>query len=358
MKRNKLLLTLSIFFVCAVARLSHAELSGHYFFTPQATGFDITSEKDLFLTPECIRPKGMSLIILDPGHDDSDNSRRSDAKDRGGSKYYFKWPEVHEGQGNMVTSYLALEYALAHPALSVNQKRELRTMIRFSRHPGEKYFGDYESVSGYGSRGGLIDSGVSNRPERVSFMAKNHRPFDAATGKYSTTQKLDVSAKTIMISVHENSSDYWDEGDLIWLIPPKSGADTTLMNKLAEGFSTTFLNYFTPDSSDDSQNTSLKNGVKSSANLSRIKLDPHSTNLAMLGSRVTTAKKTLLEGFVMNGKAGHLSYRDIKEVAPREKLDFYRSGTKVMSYDASAVHRAYARSIVRGLNKYFACGAP
>ncbi len=345
-------------FLFLFAQTAFADLSGHYFFTPQATGFNITSEQDLFLTPECIKAKGMSLVILDPGHDDTDASRRSDAKDRGGSKYYFKWPEVHEGQANMVSSYLALEYALAHPSLSVNQKRELRTMIRFSRHPGEKTFGDYEALSGYGVRGGCsITSGVTNRPERVTAMAKSHRPFDPATGKFSTTQKLDVTSKSLMISVHGNSTTYWDEGDLIWLIPPKANADTLLMNKLKEGFSASFLNFYTIKSTDDSQTVSLKNGARSSANLDRIKLSTHPDSLAMLGSRVAMTRKVLLEGYVMNAKAGHLAYRDIKEVAPREKLDFLRSGVKVASYDVSETYMTYAKSIIRGLNKYFACGS-
>jgi len=329
---------------------------GHYFFTPKAVNFTLQSENDIYISPSCMRRKGIELVILDPGHDDSSASRRSDAKVRGGSSsYVFKWPEVHEGQSNMISSYLALEYALAHPKLSADEKKELRTMIRFSRHPGEKYFGDWEQSGGYGTRGGTITSGVENRTTRLNAMAANHRMYDPSSGSFSRTQKVNVTSKAIMLSVHANSTEYFGEGDHIWLIPPKSGADSSLMSSLKSGFSQTWLNFFKILPSDDTTNKNLKNGAASSAQLSNIRTGTHSVNLAVLGTGVSIQRKALLEGWVMNGKVGNLSYRDIKEISPREKIEFYRSGTLVSSYDTSEVYKTYAKSIVRGLNKYLGC---
>jgi hypothetical protein len=346
---KKFLLSITTSILCIP--LLRAELPGHYLFTPKAVGFDIKSESDLYISPSCMRKKGIELVILDPGHDDSSASQRSDVNGK------FKWPEVHEGQSNMVSAFLALEYALINPKLSVSEQKELRTMIRLSRHPGEKYFGDLEQSAGYGVRSGLITSGVENRPGRVNAMAANHRPYDPTTQSYSTNQKVNVTSKSLLISVHANSTDAWDSGDYIWLIAPKSGVDTSLMNNLKAGFSTTWANFFKVLSTDTSADASLKRGAASSANLDKIRTGPHTVNLAMLGSQINISKKTLLEGWVMNGKVGHLSYNDIKVNAPREKLEIYRGGSLLKSYDASEVYKTYGKSIVRGLNKYFGCGS-
>lgn len=304
-----------------------------------------------------MRRKGIELVILDPGHDDSSASRRSDAKVRGGSNsYVFLWPDVHEGQSNMISSYLALEYLVSHPKLSLEEARELRTMIRFSRYPGEKYFGDWEQSSGYGTRGGIITDGVDNRSTRLNFMAANHRPFDSSTQTYSRNQKVNVTSKSIMLSVHANSTDYFNEGDHIWIIPPKSNADSTLISSLKSAFSVSWTNFFKILPTDDSTNKSLKTGAASSALLSNIKTSTHPVNLAVLGSSVSIQRKALLEGWVMNGKVGNLANRDMKELPPRSKLEFYRSGSLIKSYDVTEAYKTYAKSIARGLNKYLACG--
>lgn len=304
-----------------------------------------------------MRRKGIELVILDPGHDDSTASRRSDAKVRGGNgNYTFLWPDVHEGQSNMVSSYLALEYLIAHSKLTAAEARELRTMIRFTRHPGEKSFGDWEASAGYGVRGGTITDGIENRVSRINSMAANHRPYDPSTGSYNRNQKVSVSSKSIMLSVHANSTDYFNEGDHIWIIPPKSGADSALISSLKSAFNVSWTKFFTPLSTDDSTNKSLKNGAASSANLSNIKTGTHSVNLAVLGTSVSMSRKALLEGWVMNGKVGNLANRDMKELPPRSKLEFYRGGSLVKSYDVTEVYKTYAKSIARGLNKYLACG--
>jgi hypothetical protein len=229
-------------------------------------------------------------------------------------------------------------------------------MIRFTRHPGEKYFGDWEQSAGYSTRGGLITDGVENRAARINSMAANHRLYDSSTGTYNKNQKVNVTSKSIMLSVHANSTDYFNEGDNIWIIPPKSGADSSLISSLKAGFSTSWLNFFKILSTDDATNKSLKNGAASSAELSKIKTATHSVNLAVLGSSVSIRRKALLEGWVMNGKVGNLSNRDMKELPPRSKIEFYRSGSLVKSYDVTEVYKTYAKSIVRGLNKYLACG--
>ncbi len=348
------LLFASAFLILSTSQ-ARAEFAGHYFFTPQAVNFDIQSESDLYISPSCMRRKGIELVVLDPGHDDSSASKRSDAKDPGGSRYYFKWNEVHEGQSNMMSAYLALEYALINPRLSIPERRELRTMIRLSRHPGERYFGDWEQYAGYGTRGGSITAGIENRASRVNAMAANHRPFDSILQNYSKTQKVNVTSKAIMLSVHANSTDYFGSGDHIWLIPPKSGADTSLMTALKNGFNITWTNFFKPLATDTSADKTLKSGAASSANLSAIRTNTHSVNLAMLGSSVAISRKALLEGWVMNGRVGNLAYNDIKVNAPREQLQFYRQGSLIKSYDVSEAYKTYAKSIVRGLNKYFGC---
>ncbi len=71
--------------------------------------------------------------------------------------------------------------------------------------------------------------------------------------------------------------------------------------------------------------------------------------------RVAIQKKALLEGWVMNGKVGNLSNRDMNVLPPREKIEFYRSGALLKSYDVSEVYKTYAKSILRGLNKYMGC---
>ena len=75
----------------------------------------------------------------------------------------------------------------------------------------------------------------------------------------------------------------------------------------------------------------------------------------MLSSVIKTPNKVLLEGFVMNGKMGHLAQIDIKNSSARKKLEFYRSGKLMASYDVAELYMAYARSIVKGIQEKTDC---
>ncbi|MBP7845701.1 MAG: hypothetical protein KA116_12920 [Proteobacteria bacterium] len=333
---------------------------GTSFIEPKAINFSFKAESGLGVTPSCLKKSGFELLVLDPGHDDSSNSRRSDAKVRGGNgKYVFLWPEVHEGNLTMVTSYLAYEYLLGNPSLSERDRSELKTMIRFTRLPGEKTFGQYEKDSGYGPLGGSITSGIDNRKERVNIMMANHRPYDASTGKASSTRSVDYSGKTLMLSVHANSTDYFDEGDLSWMIPPKNPESPSsikdLVLSLRKGFSLEFGDFLDVQSSDSSEVAKLKQGAEPSVRETSIRTNEHEQNLAMLSSVIKTPNKVLLEGFVMNGKMGHLAQIDIKNSSARKKLEFYRSGKLMATYDVAELYMAYARSIVKGIQEKTDC---
>jgi hypothetical protein len=137
-------------------------------------------------------------LILDPGHDDSSASRRSDARVRGGQGgTTFLWPKIHEGQLNSAVSWMAFEMILRDPSLSSSERDELRTMIRFTRYPGEKYFGQYESrESYYSSNQGTIDSGITNRRDRANYMMQKHRSYSPSNQGVWSTQLSNVSDQT------------------------------------------------------------------------------------------------------------------------------------------------------------------
>jgi hypothetical protein len=334
---------------------------GHDFVSPAAVNFSFSTPSRFGVTPSCLRSSGYELVILDAGHDDSDASRRSDAKIRGGNgRYVFQWPEVHEGQLNMVSSYLAYEYLVSNPSLTSAQRNELRTMIRFTRLPGEKTFGQYESAAGYGSTSGTITAGIENRRTRINAMMSAHRPYDSATGKFSKTRTINVNNKTILVSVHANSTDFYDEGDHTWVIPPNSQSQPSVMQDILLSFRAAFSlklgDLLEVDADDSTQERNLKQGAQSSARESNIRIGKHSDNLAVLSTAVNTPHKILLEGFVMNGKIGHLAYIDIKQSTKRKKLEFYRSSSRVANYDVAEVYMAYAQSIVQGLVEKTNCG--
>ncbi|NCN40347.1 hypothetical protein GW916_03770 [bacterium] len=335
-------------------------LSGFEFAEVETQNFDFEVAASMpKLSPSCLRRSGLELIILDPGHDDSDNSRRSDAKDPGGSKYYFKWPKVHEGQMAQVTAYFAYEYLVSHPGLSDNQRNELKTMIRFTRHPGESKFGQYESERGYGVQGGTITSGVTNRRDRINHMITNHRPYESSTGTWSRSRTWDLKDKTIFLSIHGNSTTYFEEGDHTWLIPAKNDSGLSgvqaLIRGLKKGWETMFGDFLETDSGDSAEVVRLKNGSQSSVREESIRSAEHSTDLAVLSSNVKTDHKLLLEGFVMNGKIGKLAHLDMSQGASSKKLVFKRNNTIVKSYDVAGVYLAYARSIAAGLVSRLNC---
>jgi len=330
-----------------------------YFTSVQAQGFSFQPIKGLGLSPTCLKNSGIKLLILDAGHDDSSRSIRSDAKVRGGDgRYVILWPEVHEGQLNFTTAYLTYAYILGNPALSNAQRNELQSMIRFTRLPGESKFGQYESEDGYGSIGGTITQGIENRANRINSMMANHRPYDSSRGSYSRSVKNDLRTETLFVSVHANSSDYYDEGDHTWVIPPKTQSRPTEISRylasFQEGFSSRLSDLLEVKGGDTSQEASLKRGAQSSTQRGNIRISKHSTNLTVLSTQVSTPYKFLTEGFVMNGKVGHLAYLEMTKDASK-KLLFKRGSRNVTSYDVTDVYLHYAQSIVESLQNQFDC---
>ncbi|HVJ64889.1 MAG TPA: hypothetical protein VM901_06510 [Bdellovibrionota bacterium] len=325
------------------------------------SNFDLTTLSLPKLTPSCLRKNNFELIAIDPGHDDSSASRRSDAMVRGGNgKFVFLWPKVHEGQLNMVTALLMYHYIVSNPALSSAEKSEIAKMVRLSRYPGEKRFGEYEIEAGYtASSVGSIDDTVTNRRNRVNQMIRSHRaPTSTSSGWAGST--TNVQEKTIFLSVHANSTSYFDEGDYGWMIPPNTTSISTLtgtfQSALASGFGTEMFSALKPLSSDDSEVSRLKNAVFSVYQTPSIRKGKHSDNLAMLSTSLGTAKtlKVLSEGFVMNGKVGHIANIELNAASPKW-LQAYRDGEEVFEYGYSTVYDAYAKSLVSGLSNLLKC---
>lgn len=309
------------------------------------------------LTPACLKANGFDLIAIDPGHDDTAASTRSDAKVRGGNgKFVILWPKVHEGNLNMVTSLLVEHYLTSNAALSDAQKKEISQMVRLSRYPGERRFGEYELEDGYiSSSVGLIDDTVINRRERVNQMLRFNRPYSSSSPKgWSTSEVKNVQERAMFLSIHANSSDFYDEGDFGWMIPPNTTSVPTLtlnfQNALAAGFGSQMFGFLKPSSTDDNNVYSLKNAIYNNYTASQIKKSKHSLNLAMLSASLGTPKtlKILSEGFVMNGKVGHIAQVELNSSSPK-LFSVYREGVDVKEYGVSSVYDAYAKSIVAGM---------
>lgn len=325
------------------------------------TNFDLQTLTLPKLTPACLRKNGFEMIALDPGHDDSSSSRRSDAKVRGGNgKYVFIWPKVHEGQITMTTSLLMYHYLVSNPALSASEQREISRMVRLSRYPGERKFGEYEVEEGYSSSSvGSIDFTVTNRRNRVNQMIRSHRaPASTNTGWSSALSN--VQEKSIFISVHANSTDYFDEGDFGWMIPPNTTSASTLtanfLNALASGFGSQMFASLQPRSADENDIFNLKKSISTNYQTDKIRKGKHSDNLAMLSTSLGTAKtlKILSEGFVMNGKVGHIAHLEMSASSPKT-LEAYRNGNEVFDYAYSTMYDAYARSLVAGMSNLLKC---
>ncbi len=325
------------------------------------SNFDLQTLSLPKLTPSCLRKNNFELIAVDPGHDDSSASRRSDAKVRGGNgRYVFAWPKVHEGNLNMVTSLLMYHYIVSNPALTAAEQKEISKMVRLSRYPGEKKFGEYEVQEGYASSSvGTIDHTVTNRRNRVNQMIKSHRaPASTNTGWSSSVSN--VQEKSIFLSVHANSTEYFDEGDFGWMIPPNSTSISTLIasfqSALASGFGTQFFRALQPKSSDDDDIYSLKNSTYRNYETAKIRKNKHSDNLAMLSTSLGTSKtlKILAEGLVMNGKVGHIAHIELNDPAPKF-LQAYRDGNEVFEYGYSTMYDAYAKSLVSGVANLLKC---
>lgn len=325
------------------------------------TNFDLSTLSLPKLTPSCLRKNGFEMIALDPGHDDSSSSRRSDAKVRGGNgKYVFIWPKVHEGQLTMTTSLMMYHYLVSNPALSAGEQREISKMVRLSRYPGERKFGEYEVEEGYSSSSvGSIDFTVTNRRNRVNQMIRSHRaPASTNTGWSSNV--TNVQEKAIFVSVHANSTEYFDEGDFGWMIPPNTTSITTLttnfLNALATGFGSQMLAALQPKSADANDIFNLKKSISTNYQTDKIRKGKHSDNLAMLSTSLGTDKtlKILSEGFVMNGKVGHIAHLEMNASSPK-MLEAYRNGTEVFEYAYSTMYDAYARSLVAGMANLLKC---
>ena len=335
----------------------------HPYLSVRGENFSLPAMNSISVAPSCLKRNGLELIALDPGHDDSNASRRSDAKVRGGNgRYVFLWPEVHEGRLNQVVSWLVYDLLMKDPRLNAAQRDELQTMIRFSRHPGETQFGQYEKSASYSSSSqGSITSGVTNRRNRVNFMMLNHREYDSNRSNNLSTRTQDVRSKTLFLSVHANSSEFYNSGDHIWIIPPRgqrSGSENQQTQlSVIDGMARHFGGYFRNTNGEPREIASMKRDLQRTANKDNIRRGQHSQNLAMLRSGLGTSQtvKLLLEGFVMNGKAGNIAHREITRNSNAMKLHFSRANKHVRSYDVSNVYITYARSIAQGISDQFGC---
>jgi len=338
-------------------------MSASYFLQVEGQNIEARPPSNIHLKPECLVANGIDLIVLDPGHDDSASSMRSEGKDSANGPVYFGRPKIHEGKLAMASAWMAYDLMLKDPSLSDTERRRLQTMIRFSRYPGETSFGQWEKSFGYySSTQGTIDSGVGNRQSRVNYMMKNHRVYDASRSNYLSTSTRDVSSRTAFIAVHGNNTDeVYDAADLSWVIVPKNisatNASMVLARHLLDGLSEQFGSYFEVKPGDSSTQSSLKRSVASTVQPEKIRLGPHASDLAMLSSALgnSSTRKAYLEGFMMSGKAGHLANIDITENSSPQKLIFKRSGSTVASYDVSELYIAYGRAIVQAIHENFGC---
>ena len=118
-----------------------------------------------------------------------------------------------------------------------------------------------------------------------------------------------------------------------------------------------FGGYFRNTNGEPREIASMKRDLQRTANKDNIRRGQHSQNLAMLRSGLGTSQtvKLLLEGFVMNGKAGNIAHREITRNSNAMKLHFSRANKHVRSYDVSNVYITYARSIAQGISDQFGC---
>jgi hypothetical protein len=327
-----------------------------------SANFDLSEIADVEIRPSCLRAAGIDLLVFDPGHDDTSSSRRSDAKVRGGDgKYVFLWPSVHEGNLNMATAWMAYELMLKSSKLSAVERDELATMIRFTRYPGESDFGQYEKALSYSSATqGKIDWTITNRKSRVNYMIQNHRPYDRSGRNNFSPVKKNVVSRSALISVHADSSSYFGDDTHTWPIVGKgvnlSQVSKSLRSFLIPGLSEGFTDYFSGERDDSNEERSLKRASLPFAAEDEILTRDHSDNLAMLSKDIggNGMPKVLIEGFVMNSKAGNLAHLELTgSNAP--KLSFQRDGRTVATYGAASLYQAYARSIVRGIAAAYGC---
>lgn len=325
--------------------------SPHPLFQAYTENFVPEPPTGISLKPACLRQHGLDLVVLDPGHDDSELSRRSEAKACRNCQDEFLRPLIHEGQANQAVAWMAFDLMLKDPTLTPEERAELRTMLRFTRLPGEQNFGDYEKTLGYiDHANGPINSSTVGRVEHVNDMMAHHRRVP--------DRFEDVTSRTLVQSVHANSSGFYDAADYLWIMRPVdvSTAGWSYLRNLANGFAAEMPEYFRDDSKDDRTTRRLKAAVRPTYAADRVVLD-HYDGTRMLGPLVGNAQtiRALSEGFFMDGKAGALVYRELADPTRAKFLRFERDGHEIARYAISDLYVRYARSLVKGIANQFGC---
>jgi hypothetical protein len=242
---------------------------------------------------------------------------------------------------------------LKDSSLSAAEREELRSMIRFSRLPGEREFGEYEKEEGYAERvNGPITSDTTNRLEHVNYMMSHHRRVPHALE--------DVTGRTLIQMVHANSSGFYDRADYLWIMRPQAMSDKawSYFRSLARGFESEMASYFRLLPGDNDVVRGLKDAVRPTYAASRTMMN-HYAGSRMLGPLLGNGQtvRALAEGFFMDGRAGNLVYRELSSPNHSKYLRFERDGRQVARYIISDLYVNYARSIVRGISNEYGCGA-
>ncbi len=360
--------SLGVFAMGALAPLEWGtrDLSNDYFLRAQSQNIDIRSPSGINFRPQCLKNAGVDLIILDAGHDDSPDSQRSEALPyQGASAPQELRPKVHEGHLNMVTAWMVYDMILKDSHLSDLERRELQTMLRLTRHPGEKSFGEFEKDFGYSnSIEGPINPGVDYRKEHTNYMMAHHRAFDPHSENFLSDLTEDVTSRSVMVSIHGNATDgYYNDIDLAWVITPQNIPNTDpsylLGQTVAQGLSLAMPGFFQIYPGDNFVISQLKSAVFGTYDLGKIYVQAHQKDLRMLSTGLGNphTNKILVEGFMMTGKAGDLVQRELtNDSIPQKGLSFYRGGSHlVASYDVSDLYYRYAQSIVIGLSRSYGC---
>lgn len=316
-----------------------------------AENFEVSSVSGVSLKPQCLRNHGLDLIVIDAGHDDSILSRRSEAKRCPDCPTEVLRPLIHEGQLNAAVSNMIFDMMMKDASLTSQERAELRSMVRLSRHPGEVLFGEYEVAMGrLAQTNGPIRPNTENRLEHINIMMNQH--LDASG------VRRDVTSRTLIQMIHANNASFYDRADYLWILRPlqMSPIAWEYFQSLARGFQQEMQPYFSWRKSDPQLIRELKDAVRPHYHEDRTKMD-HSDVTRMLrpglGNEQTI--RALSEGFFMDGKAGNLVHREISNPSHNKYLSFYRENQVVARYIISDLYVQYARSVVRGIGERFGC---
>ena len=348
----------------ALSQQRSYSMSSHPFFEAQSINFDPRPLDGIKITPQCLRAKGYKLFLMDSGHDESPLSMRSEARrsEQSREKEFLR-PRIHEGKLNQLVSWLVYDLILKGSHLNALERRELSTMIRFTRHPGERVFGDYEQRAGYSnSNQGEMDSSVLNRVDRVNFAMNKHRLFDPSRADGWSQQTTSVPDETLFVSIHSNNSGgVYDDADYSWIIlDPEAhlgSMDYVAARKMAESFDEILPDYLEESSNDSAVDKRLKFESRDAFALSRTKIMPLTRPLKMMSRMVGSDNTTkfLTESFFMTGKVGHLLHRELEDSSRYKAVQFFRGSQKVADYQVSRLYMMYAQSVVLGINRYLGC---